>query len=349
MSTLHIFNPSHDEALANGGYRYTPSKAARFMFEKFGLLPRLWCDDGDVVLVSRESISSFPSSFSETFPFASDTSEVVLLPYEKKELDADFWQRIEAIDPWGWDALLKHRLKAMGAPDALLPTDENLADIRDLSSRRMAVELLRQLRQDFPETVGESVWCTSMESVDEILGMYGDAMIKAPWSGSGRGVFPARNDEGTRRRTMRILEQQGAVEVEPLYKNRRDFALEYFVSKGGVVYEGLSVFETNTAGAYLGNIVATEEHLWKYIPQHLHGLLKDVRKGIAEYLEQMLPERYAGPLGVDMMIVEEVLGTLRLHPCIEVNMRRTMGYTAVQLRRYLKDCTDRFYFRLIGG
>jgi hypothetical protein len=41
---------------------------------------------------------------------------------------------------------------------------------------------------------------------------------------------------------------------------------------------------------------------------------------------------YKGPFGVDMMVVarEECNGFM-LHPCVEINLRRTMGHVALHL------------------
>lgn len=37
---------------------------------------------------------------------------------------------------------------------------------------------------------------------------------------------------------------------------------------------------------------------------------------------------YAGPLGIDMMVVRQD-DTLLLHPCVEMNLRATMGHVAL--------------------
>ena len=57
---------------------------------------------------------------------------------------------------WGWDLALVHRLHRAGYTH--LPTPAQLAEIRRLSSRLTAVELLPAIRRRLPEgsTVGES-------------------------------------------------------------------------------------------------------------------------------------------------------------------------------------------------
>ena len=49
--TLHVFNPSHDEALAAGTPYYYPSVIARKLASAWALLPALWANKGDVVWV----------------------------------------------------------------------------------------------------------------------------------------------------------------------------------------------------------------------------------------------------------------------------------------------------------
>jgi hypothetical protein len=36
---------------------------------------------------------------------------------------------------------------------------------------------------------------------------------------------------------------------------------------------------------------------------------------------------YSGPFGIDMMIIKDGF----LHPCVEINLRRTMGHVALSL------------------
>ena len=50
-STLHLFNPSHDEALAAHSPYYSPSKIAQKLASQWALLPSLWANDGDAVYI----------------------------------------------------------------------------------------------------------------------------------------------------------------------------------------------------------------------------------------------------------------------------------------------------------
>ena len=46
----------------------------------------------------------------------------------------------------------------------------------------------------------------------------------------------------------------------------------------------------------------------------------------------LLKDRYAGAFGIDMMVVRRDDGDgFLLHPCVEINLRRTMGHVAISL------------------
>ena len=61
-------------------------------------------------------------------------------------------------------------------------------------------------------------------------------------------------------------------------------------------------------------------------------VLKTTANIIAEMLSRLLANNYVGPLGVDMMLVNvEGESSLKVHPCVELNLRRTMGHVALAL------------------
>jgi len=291
---LHVFNPSHDEALAAASPYYTPRPAARRMEAELARLPDLWRAEEDAVF-----------DLSERTPFAA-------------------WDRVERIEPWGWDARLSHLLRKRGAPERLLPTDAALAHIRRLSSRETAVRLLSLVRADVAGTVGESRFCRDLSGIRP-----GD-VLKAPWSCSGRGVFRAATDPGLRR-AARILRKQGGIAAESYVAHEQDFAMEFFYQDGVLRYEGLSLFRTSASGAYVGNVVAAENELRRRLlgdDAALAHIYNKVCRAVCRHLPPLLGEDYEGPLGIDMMLCGG-----RIHPCVEINLRQTMGRVALRLRQ----------------
>ena len=132
------------------------------------------------------------------------------------------------------------------------------------------------------------------------------------------------------------MERQGAVEVEPRYKDFTDFALEFRADgQGNIEYEGLSVFHTSTSGKYVGNIVSPA------LPgaQTFCGVsLSDTISELENGLSQIIGKDYCGILGVDAMLIgnkETPPDKIIINPCVEVNLRCTMGWVALQLGKHL--------------
>ena len=312
MMVLHVFNPSHDEALAFGSGAYCPSSAARRMGSALWDIAKWWKAPGDVIL-------RLPGDGS------------------LKGVAVPDWQRITRIEPWGWDAHIVRILQRLGAPARLLPSAEELARWRQLSSRRTAVELLARLREAAEHDSGfdfllkaESRWCSCMAEVEQAIAGYGGvAMLKAPWSCSGRGVWTAAaHDAPALQRAAKVLARQGGIEAEPLYQRVADFAMEYESDgRGGVRFEGYSLFATSESGGYQGNVVAPQAELEARIAAYgicTAAELQRLSQIAGSALATLVGHGYSGPLGIDMMLTPQ-----GVHPCIEVNLRLTMGRVAI--------------------
>ncbi|HRF85561.1 MAG TPA: hypothetical protein PLN34_03225 [Alloprevotella sp.] len=325
---LHLFNASHDEALASNSPFYNPAQAARTLEKDLALLPVWWAADEDCILLDAESAGP---------PRWVGNGVRAIYPHEA---DTGFWNGVERIEPWGWDSAVMQRLRRLGAPERLLPDGPQLRAIRQLSSRYTSVRLLQKLCGEHRCFAGESLWCCTEAEVWEALDKYGKTMLKAPWSGSGRGVFrvDGPDDRSSLSRIRRILRLQGAIEAEPFYERLADFALEFQADgTGNVRYEGLSVFRTTNSRNYAGNMIGREEELTATLlsaaPAETGTSLELLKQELPRQLALLLGTDYRGPLGIDMMLVRTSSGTIAIHPCVEINLRRTMGHVALNLTR----------------
>ena len=349
--TLHIFNPEHDIALAANLSNFTAPHAGRQLRNDLGFLPALWAREGDQILVQHEESAlkayhrvchrlvklgvSLITNYELRIPkFTTHSSEFGIRNSE-----------FSSIQPWGWDRAIRRELERMGMDASLLPDDAQIEQIRQLSHRRTSAQLLPQLQME--GTVGEAFECTTIEQVEELFQRYGRLVLKAPWSSSGRGVRfcdAARlvnseerivNNDAQMAWVRNILKSQGSIMVEPYYNKVKDFGMEFeAAADGSIRYLGLSLFHT-VNGAYVGNILATEsvkrDMISRYIPV---CLLDSVKQTITDQLR--LPG-YVGPFGIDMLVVKHPLTshlsplTSYLHPCVEINLRRTMGHVALSI------------------
>ena len=329
---LHIFNPEHDIALASGLSNFTAPHAGRQLRHDLGFLPALWAKEDDVIVVNdvEQAEREWRKIRHRIMTLQARESLLTANPrfaYGKPQVCL---RQTSAVEPWGWNSALKAQLIRYGIDESIMPTDTQLQTIRDLSHRRIAATLLPKLRIE--GTVGEAFECQEPEQVEALLAKYGQVVMKAPWSSSGRGLrflsaerTPFQMQAGWFRN---VVAAQGSVMVEPFYNKTKDFGMEFYADEQGrISYLGLSLFHTAN-GAYTGNILATEsikqDVISHYIPA---SLLKSIQEKICHELSDIFKGRYQGPFGVDMMICN---GSL-LHPCVEINLRRTMGHVALAL------------------
>lgn len=316
---LHIFNPEHDIALATNQDKFVAPHAGREMRADMGFLPALWAEDGDLVLV--HDVEAALERVRHLRAYAHEVLFVTL---------ADLPAMPEGItvSPWGWDRALCRQLTDAGLAPALLPDEGRLADIRAMSHRRWAAtHLLATLTEGHADRVGEAQYLTHISQLPQGGAPY---VLKAPWSSSGRGlryvdgITP--HQEGW---TRNVIARQGGVMCEPYYHKIKDFAAEFEIAADGVRYCGLSVFKA-VNGAYAGNIMASEREKAEIIGQYIaFEVVEQAIADLTQLLSDQLVGRYTGPLGIDMMVVEH--HGVKLHPCVEMNLRRTMGHVALSL------------------
>lgn len=327
---LHIFNPEHDMALASGDANFTAPHTVCCMRRDLGFMPALWAEDGDIVVVDDASVAKNAlrhikrNAAKVEFLCASDLDKIhARLP------------SISSIEPWGWDAAVRRLfLQADCGFEPLLPSVTRLSEIRRLSGRRFSAECLRTaICRSSERFVGDGETATELTRIEEMMKSGRRWVLKSPWSCSGRGIryVEGRLSDHEKGWCRNVISAQGCLMVEPYYEKIVDFGMEFSADADGKIrYCGLSVFATRNS-AYAGNVLATEnakrEMLGKYIDL---TMLDSLKEKIISQLHPFLSSCYSGCFGIDMMVVGGTPGTgFRVHPCVELNLRRTMGHVAL--------------------
>lgn len=328
---IHVFNPEHDLALAHNGCHFTPPHAARELRSDLGYIPALWADDGDIVLVedvkyAEKAARRYRHQVANVLFVTADELRDIskkLFPYTQVSFSV-----------WGWDMAVRQQFLDSGIPSQLLPDKAAIVHVRELSSRMTAVHLLPLLRE-LNGTVGASMACSSADDLSVAIKEWGRVVLKAPWSSSGRGIKYVSSELTPSQSGwfQRTIHHQGLVVAEAYNNKVLDFAMEFYAHPDGqVTYEGLSLFQTQN-GAYTGNLLATEAEKMRRLNAWLPlDLVEGVKMRIVNYMSQQLKGVYNGPFGVDMMVVAKSDGDcFLLNPCVEINLRRTMGHVALSL------------------
>ncbi len=306
--TLYIFNPEHDLALANHDANYEAPLSARRFAADLACLPMWYAEAG--AQVSAPENAAWKSEMDTLFP------QLKNVTFTEKTF-------CENLCPWGWDLALMKRF--VGINSAFV---EN---VREHSHRRWSAVAMDFLR----ERVSFDVPCSAQElrsraEVDDFIAKYENAILKAPLSGSGRGVWRcfgglSQSADGWCART---LAKQGSVMAEPLYDKVCDFAMEFLLKNGRTTFAGYSVFDTEAMGVYSGSRLACDDDLEQFLTAKIPlAHLQEVKAALLQFFETYYTF-YDGILGVDMLIFRVVDGTLCLNPMIEINLRMTMGMVA---------------------
>ena len=330
--TFHYFNPDHEIAMAMNAGRYSVPLAARRMREQYDYLPALWARTADTVIV--EDVASAQEKYASVELAMRSNPTFITLNELPAMLDG---KRIVDIYPWGWDKAIWQKLRDAGMKEEHMPTIRQLNKIRNLSHRALAVRLLDTLKEHEGIT-GFSRLCDTYEEALLFLDRNKDVHIKSPWSSSGRGVKHLNAETVTENELQWIantIEKQHSVIAEVTCKKVMDFAVLFVANKIGTVrYHGLSIFQTHN-GAYCGNLLASDKEKKEMICTYIQSaLLKAVTEKIEQFLTEHIGGAYHGPMGVDMMVCEsDKEGEYLLNPCVEINMRRTMGHVALALAR----------------
>ena len=325
---LFVFNPEHDIALAKEQPGFTPPHAARALRHDLDFLPAFLAGKDDVVLVedverARERLRRVRARLVRMGACCGEQPQLVA---------ANILSAVGTMDkvvPWGWDKAVCERLQTMEISPDLLPSKDTLKTIKELSHRVQAIRLL-----DSFGSFNTLQPATSIEQVEEWIANMPQAVLKAPWSGSGRGIRFVNNSLTPHQQgwVKNLLKKQGSVIVEPYYKKVMDLGMEFYSDgKGHIAYLGLSLFATNN-GEYTGSVLATESCKRQLLQAYIsEDVLDCTAEHIRQYVASNWGECYEGPFGVDMMVVKKNTGELALHPCVEINLRLTMGHVALAM------------------
>lgn len=329
---VYLFNPGHDIALAAHQKYVTLPHAARQLQTDLAFLPALWATEESYILVEDKNHVKVPTYLKQ---YASHVNFI-----DFNDLANHIKEEIEFI-PWGWDLALRQQLidKTQGLIEDFLPSEKQLEGIRNISGRGWsALHLLPRLTSSVDKTIGEVEIFDDYTSLTQYLqpkenGLAYQYVLKAPWSSSGRGLrFVDMNHEGISTHLKgwikNVIDKQKYITAEPYYSKVCDFGMEFYAHKDGTIdYLGLSVFNT-TNGAYTGNVLADETQKEKILSKYVSTTcLKNIRDIIKNIMSSALKDVYTGLFGVDMMI----LNTGYIHPCVELNLRQTMGHVSLTL------------------
>ena len=335
MSRIHYFNPGHETAVLLGTQNYTAPTNVRKMQKDLALLPVWYAEEDDL---SIWKIVRQPLRFSPICPRPTPGS------YTCNKSDADekplptslLWTHA----PWGLSPHSLHlfeQLRDKAKVRLSVPTWKE--DYFRLTGRQTAAECLEKIQAllpDLPIPVAPR-FCTKIREVERYMILCNAPFVlKTPYSSSGRGLLwveKRKPDTKTKNWIEGAFNKQGMISIESGLDKVQDFAMEFYSDGQGTVrYEGLSVFNTEERGSYTGNILEEQSTMLSRITRFTgEETYSRIQEAVRTVLQEVYGSTYAGCIGVDMLVYRQKDGSFAIHPCIEINMRYTMGMVALRL------------------
>ncbi|WP_207916027.1 hypothetical protein [Natronoflexus pectinivorans] len=328
-------------AVVNGHPSYTPPARLKKFEEDLESI-MIWLGASEDVLLTRNRLSTDFVSWLSDFGF-----EV------PKCMDVDSLQETifaKELHPWGWSpaihkffSTLEIQLQDSWKSN---PMNHWKSEYKRLLSRLTGVELIKEavviiekerfsnvLIPHVPVMMDSPEYINHIEKTSTL-----PLLLKTPWSASGRGLFKIRDKNEQAWKNPWILgklKQQGFLLGEPFLHKLQDVSFHFWCDSKGVHSLGTTYFSTDKAGRFLGCYT----HLPKdsSIPE---SLMKEGEKEAESVLLTALQKmkintKYRGPIGVDGLFFLSANGKILLNPCIEVNMRYSMGLINLKIRERL--------------
>ena len=314
MVDVYLFNPEHDLALAHGTHNYTAPPFARQLRYDLRLLLAWLAPAGSYVAVTDASTLDEDSRWLHEH-------HLDVMPIAVTQI-ADLGAC--RIHPWGWDAALHYQLMQVGVSPMYLPGHEQLDAIRCLSHRRTSIAIHQKLNTDYLSCPEELY---SQEAVVAFMNSHPGCYLKMPWSGSGKGIYHVFDPEGDSHVLRWIdgaLRRQGSLLCEVGLDKVQDFAIECECREGKTILTGYSVFDSDFHSQFGTGRVAPMEELHQILLEQYPSLDQDVDR-VLNAVDDIIASHYDGPLGIDMMLYRGDGGRIALNPCVEINLRMTMG------------------------
>lgn len=236
--------------------------------------------------------------------------------------DSDETHSYEKIESWGWSKNIKkwaEKREIDYSPPPFPIIKEHASKVFSFShSPRLPGSQLLHSMKDIQDFLGEKPY---------------PRVIKTAFGFSGRGSYifdspllpPKVENE-----LVKELENGHLLIGQPWVKRIFDFSTQWVIHESKKIdYLGATLLENTPSGGYLRTVIGDLRTLFgDYYP-----FLKEHLEKVKIVLDRMAHEGYYGSLGIDAMVYQNPHNEneILLHPIVEINLRKTMGWLALML------------------
>ena len=336
---LFRFNPTCEMAVANGQISYMPPAHLRKFEYDLATLPSFLGDKNDFVYVP-ESVNQQFIEYLSIFGF-----ELPRFISSADELTSS--DKIDLLCPWGWSPV-EHKkfrpfLQFCHKNWFEHPFSQWKNEQKNLLSRETTCSFISQLNKidrkkynlvDIPVIPLKIKNLDDLKTLTDII--QPPVLLKTPLSASGRGHFKIRDIDEHAEQNAWVkskFRQQGIFYAEPFLKKVLDVSFHFMVEPNEISFLGTVFFETDVKGQFTGCYIRfpEKEDLDIIFIEESCKQATDLLLNELKLFE--INKKYQGPLGIDAIFFEKEDSSIKLNPCIEINLRHTMGLINLFLRK----------------
>ncbi|MCW3807717.1 hypothetical protein [Plebeiibacterium marinum] len=339
MSSLYIFNPTGELALANGTNSYMPPKNLRSFEKDLAFLPSYFASTGDAVLMENTPDEDFLNFWQQL-----GLPKIKYAPINSLLKTSN----IEAIKPWSWNQVIHQKYKSVKeicsrefktSPNYIWNQEHKM-----FFSRNSANTIQKYIHNHYNNHAcisikNPAINLYSLKEFEQWINSNPIAIIKMPWSSSGRGIHvinPQNNLAINYPWIQGALNQQGFITAEPLLDKVFDFSFQMEIKRNGQIdFNGVSFFNNDAKGHFIGGNI-NWPHKESEISCFLNrALLNETASILTESIKTINPHQYyEGPIGIDAIVYKDG-DTTKIHPCVDINWRYNMGVVNINVPKFV--------------
>jgi len=345
LPNIFYFNPTCEYAIANGDAAWNPNRILQKMESDLALLPLFLAQSGDYIIVDKIPSSAFINSLNQ---LNLDTPKFIL---KKDALNNASFIKLQKnkLLPWGWSPAAHKLLSPLKASCSSefqnSPVFNWRPEYRNLYSKKFAAGILKTLVHEYPSEhfIAKKQLtevCTSKHDFEKLIQKWGKLMVKAPLSSSGRGLQPITKTPIHPKvwdKLLAIVKDQNYAIVEPYLNKALDLAFQFELKNEKIRFLGFSNFTTDYKGQYNSNSLnGLPDNLDNKILEFAKYIPTKIIPPLIQILEKSdLAKYYEGNFGVDTLIYYNEKNELKINPCLEINVRQSMGLLSIQYEKLI--------------
>ncbi len=341
MKNIFIYNPTSEMAIANGTNSYMPPKNLLKFERDLAFIPSFFAKEEDCIIVEDIPDNLFLDQWHHL--------GLPKLNYIKpSEINSSL--QYNSLCPWSWNQTVHHKFKnILSAGSDEFKTSPNYIwniDHKHFFSRDTANRVQKIISDSFSTSHVKistpAINITSINQFSDWLIKTPVAIIKMPWSSSGRGIHVI-DEENNKKVNLDwvkgAIKQQGFVTAEPLLNKVFDFSFQLDIKRNGdIELLGYSFFINDNKGHFIGGNI-NWPHQDDVISRFLSNeTLDQAALTLIEALKKVNPHQYyVGPIGVDSIVYMDDEKQFKIHPCLDINWRYNMGLININLPKYVHE------------